>query len=195
MNNDILERFYDLMVKPRMAMGDIVKMCTVTQAVLIVMGSTLLCTLAFDEAIFANNAALIALQLLLAVLAWGVGAAIWHMLASLAGADGSVRELLIGSGFAYFIQILLVPLYLLAAVLPNGMQAAALLAIALIPLWSAALIAIAISAVYQISLKKAVLIMIMPVLILIVLAMLAMIGLGSAIINMFDAVPLLPANF
>lgn len=138
---------------------------------------------------------LLGLQVVSSVLVWGVSTAIWHLLAELLGARGSVRELLVAVGFVSFIQILMIPVYLIANVMLEGSET--LLAIAGIALmiWSSVLEIFAIQSVYHISGAKAVLIFLLPVLIAIGLAVVTVVLAGSMIMTAASQIMVNPPQF
>lgn len=194
---NLLETIYDLLVSPRTAFEEILQTKTIWQAFWIVLFSNALIILAFFSGSMelGFKIFLLGLQVVSSVLVWGVSTAIWHLLAELLGARGSVRELLVAVGFVSFIQILMIPVYLIANVMLEGSET--LLAIAGIALmiWSSVLEIFAIQSVYHISGAKAVLIFLLPVLIAIGLAVVTVVLAGSMIMTAASQIMVNPPQF
>lgn len=164
----LLETIYDLMVKPKVAIEEIIQTKSVLQAFQVVLISTILSTLAIYAGTFEGTAKwfIVILQILSSVFVWGLSAAIWHLFAELLGASGSIKKLITAIGFVYFIQILIIPIYLLASFIPDIGVALVAIATILFTIWSITLEIFAIGKVYSVSGAKATLILFLPVIII-----------------------------
>lgn len=165
---NFLETIYDLMMKPKVAFEEIIATKSVLQAFQVVFASTILSTLAIYAGTVEGSTKwfIVILQILSSVFVWGLSAAIWHLFAELLGASGSVKKLLTAIGFVYFIQILVVPIYLIASFAPDIGVALIAIATILFTIWSIVLEIFAISKVYSVSGVKATFILFLPVIII-----------------------------
>lgn len=178
----LLECFYVLLTSPKRAGRIIMEQHTLAQAAMIVVVASLLSTLGGLSAQFLTGVSGILLALVYglgAVFLWGLMAAVCHLFASLLGGTGEVRQFLKVLGFVDFLDVLLLPLYFLAALVDSAaLFAGASLGIWL---WKCALYVMAVQTVYAVSAGKALLILVLPF--LVILAMLLLGGiLGVSIV-------------
>lgn len=194
---NLLETIYDLLVGPKTAFEEIVQTKTIGQAFWIVLFSNALIILAFFSGSMelGFKIFLLLLQVVSGVLIWGVSTAVWHLLAELLGARGSVRELLVAVGFVSFIQILMIPVYLIANVMLEGSEALLAIAGIVLMIWSSVLEIFAIQSVYRVSGAKAVLIFLLPVLIAIGLVVVTVVLAGSMIMTAASQIMVNPPQF
>lgn len=164
----VLELLYDMLVKPKAAFKVIVWEEKVAKACQIVLFSTVFSSLAASAGIFEGTfkGIILLAQIVCSVLTWGICAAVWHLLAELLGGQGSVKKLLTAIGFTYFLQLLIIPIYLIASFLPTFGFLIILLATLIITVWSVVLGILAIREVYQFSGGRASFVYFLPVLVM-----------------------------
>lgn len=167
--SSILENLYDLLAKPKEAFEVIVSEKRLSKACQIVLFSTVISSLAAYANVFegSSKVAMLLAQIVCSVLMWGVSVSIWHLLAELMGGRGSVKTLLTAIGFTYFLQLLVVPIYLIASFFSGVGFLLLVIATLVIAVWSIVLGILAIREVYQLSGGKATLVYFLPVLIFI----------------------------
>ncbi|MDF2566054.1 MAG: Yip1 protein [Massilibacillus sp.] len=167
--SSILETLYDMLTKPKEAFQVIVSEGRLAKSCQIVLFSTVISSLAAYANVFEGGfkGAMLLAEIICSVLLWGVSVSVWHLLAELIGGRGSVRRLLTAIGFTYFLQLLIVPIYLIASFLPTVGFLLSMIATLVVAVWSIVLGILAISEVYQLSGGKATLIYFLPVLIFI----------------------------
>ena len=167
--SSILETLYDLLAKPKEAFEVIVSEARVAKACQIVLFSTVISSLAAYANVFegSSKGAMLLAQIICSVLMWGISVAIWHLLAELMGGRGSVKTLLTAIGFTYFLQLLVVPIYLIASFFPGVGFLLIMIATLIVAVWSIVLGILAIREAYQLSGGKATLVYFLPLLIFI----------------------------
>ena len=121
--------------------------------------------------------------------------AIWHLLAEILGEKGSAKQLLTATGFIYFLQILIVPFYLLATFWPTLGIAVVTITTICLAIWSLYLQIAAISVVYHMSMAKACLILFLPILIFIGVVIIMVISLSSFFISAANEFLVNPPQF
>lgn len=165
--SSILETLYDMLVRPKEAFQVIAVYGKLSKACQIVLFSTVISSLAAYANVFEGSfkGAMLLMQIVCTVLMWAISTAVWHLLAELIGGRGSVKELLTTIGFTYFLQLLIVPIYLLASFLPSIGFLLIMMATLIIAVWSIVLGILAIAEVYQLSGGKAALVYFLPLLI------------------------------
>lgn len=193
---NILETIYDLMLKPRLGFRDITETRSLKQGLLIIVFSTIITTLGmWSGSDFQSKIFLIIIQLFGSLFMWVISAAVFHLIAELLGGSGTVKQLLKATAFIAFLQILLVPVYLLAAFLPSNGAAIIGIATFLISIWSIVLDVLAIQSVYNVSGAKATLIFLLPLLVFIGGIMLLFIVAGSFLATAASNLFLNPPQF
>ncbi len=167
--SSILETLYDMLTRPKEAFQVIVSEGRLAKSCQIVLFSTVISSLAAYANVFEGGfkGAMLLAEIICSVLLWGVSVSVWHLLAELIGGRGSVRRLLTAIGFTYFLQLLIVPIYLIASFLPAVGFLLSMIATLVVAVWSIVLGILAISEVYQLSGGKATLIYFLPILIFI----------------------------
>lgn len=165
--NSILEMLYDMLARPKEAFQVISEHGKLSKACQIVLFSTVISSLAAYANVFEGNfkGAMLLAQIVSSVLMWGLSVAVWHLLAELLGGRGSVKTLLTTIGFTYFLQLLIVPVYLIASFLPTFGFLLIMIATLAFAVWSIVLGILAIREVYQLSGGKATLVYFLPLLI------------------------------
>ncbi|MEN6414839.1 MAG: Yip1 family protein [Veillonellales bacterium] len=130
---------------------------------------------------------LILLQVIGSLLLWFVGAALWHLIAEILGGRGTAVGLLAALGFANIPRIFIVPLWVLAALMPQGIRPLLMTVTGLaIAIWILALDVEAIRGAHVVSGSKAVLILLTPLLLIVAVAA-AMVAILGA--TMFSVMP------
>lgn len=165
--SSILETLYDMLVRPKEAFQVIAGYGKLSKACQIVLFSTVISSLAAYANVFEGSFKSVILfgQIVFSVLVWGISVAVWHLLAELLGGRGSVKTLLTTIGFTYFLQLLIVPIYLLASFLPTVGFLLIMIATLAFAVWSIVLGILAICEVYQLSGGRATLVYFLPLLI------------------------------
>jgi len=165
--SSILEILYDMLARPKEAFQVIASYGKLSKAFQIVLFSTVLSSLAAYANVFEGSfkGAMLLAQIVCSILMWGISVAVWHLLAELLGGRGSVKTLLTAIGFTYFLQLLIVPIYLIASFLPAVGFLLIMIATLVFAVWSIVLGILAICEVYQLSGGKATLVYFLPLLI------------------------------
>lgn len=165
--SSILETLYDMLVRPKEAFQVIAGYGKLSKACQIVLFSTVISSLAAYANVFEGSFKSVILlgQIVFSVLVWGISVAVWHLLAELLGGRGSAKTLLTTIGFTYFLQLLIVPIYLLASFLPTVGFLLIMIATLAFAVWSVVLGILAICEVYQLSGGRATLVYFLPLLI------------------------------
>lgn len=179
----ILELIYDVLFKPRQAFLRIKEEPKPWQSVWIVVVNSLLVGIAVSagqEAFSSGLKALIGnLQLIGNLMSWMIMTAIWHLIAELSGGKGEAKALLTSIGYTYFLQMLLLPVYLIASFLSYETATTLLIICGIAVLvWGVVLEVIAIQTIYEVSGAKAFLIFLLPVIALTVCILLVCILMG-----------------
>ena len=183
----LLETMYDLLLKPKKAMPEIMQAKSLKQSLLVVLFCTILTTWGgLTAGLFSGTSQIIIVffDLIGSLFIWGATTAIWHLFAELTGGSGQIQQLLKLLGFIYFIDVLLIPIYLVAAVTSSA--GVVIVATILVWIWKAVLSIFALKAVYGISKAKAVLIFFLPFLIFVGLFLCSMLLAGSLMMTMFN---------
>jgi hypothetical protein len=167
--SNLYETLYDVLFQPRKAMREIAVDRKVGQAVLVFLVSVLIPVWALYFGLKAAGIPkvvhiIIAVQLLGSLVMWVAGTALWHLIAEFFGGRGTAVGLFTALGFAHIPRILLVPLWVLAALLPVGVRPLIMAVTGLgVMLWTLALDVEAIRGAHDISGAKAVLVLLTPV--------------------------------
>lgn len=180
-----LELLYDLITKPKEALQQIHQTGSLRRAAEIVVLSTMCSSLiaCSQVGIGGGKSLLLLMQIIGTLLVWAIAAAIWHIIAEMLGGQGKVKRLLTTTGFIYFLQILVVPFYLISAILPAGGFFLIMLSGFIIFVWTCVLNIFAIAEVYQLSGGKAVLIYLMPWIVFIMITIVLMFAIGGVIMS------------
>ena len=183
----LLETMYDLLFKPQKAMPQIMQVKSLKQSLLVVLFCTILTTWGgLTTGIFNGTSQIIIVffDLIGSLFVWGATTAVWHLFAELIGGNGQIKQLLKLLGFIYFIDVLLMPIYLVAAVTSSA--GLVVVATILVWIWKSVLSIFALKAVYDISSAKATLVFFLPFLILLGVFLCSMLLAGSFMMTMFN---------
>lgn len=186
----IWDILYDLLFEPRNAMRKVAEVKNAGQAVLIALISIFIPIFAVSFAIKDTSITtlvhiMIGVKIVASLLVWMIGSAIWNLIAEFFGGKGTALGLFAGLGFAHFPRIFIVPLWALAALMPESIQSLLMvISVLLILCWSVTLDVIAIKEIHQLSTAKAILVMMTPLLVLGLLCFITFIFISSSLINM-----------
>ena len=183
----LLETMYDLLLKPQKVMPEMMQMKSLKQSLLVVLFCTILTTWGgLTTGIFNGTSQIIIVffDLIGSLFIWGATTAIWHLFAELTGGSGQIKQLLKLLGFIYFIDVLLMPIYLVAAVTSSA--GIVIVATILVWIWKAVLSVFALKVVYGISQAKAILVFFLPFLIVVGVFLCSMLLAGSLMMTMFN---------
>ncbi|SDF16286.1 Yip1 family protein [Sporolituus thermophilus] len=164
----LLETLYDVLFHPTAAMRRVASEKRVGQAVLVFLVSVLLPVWGLYFGLKAAGmpqtiSVVVLFQLLGSLLLWVIGAGLLHLIAEFFGGRGSALGLFAALGFAQFPRIFIVPLWVLAALLPDGARPLAMAASALFILfWILALHVVAIKGAHALGGAKAALVLAIP---------------------------------
>lgn len=186
----IWDILYDLLFEPRSAMTKIAEQKNAGQAVIVALLGILLPILAVGFGIKNTGMAtmiyvMAGIKIVVSILLWMIGSAIWHLIAEFFGGKGTAVGLFAALGFAHLPRIFIVPLWALIALMPQSSQTV-LMVIAMLTIlsWSLALDVVAIKEVHQLSTAKAILVMLMPMLLIGLLCLVGFICISSSLIHM-----------
>ncbi len=184
--DSLFEILYDVLFEPRTAMQKIAQQKNVGQALIVVLVSTVIpiwaLSLGITSAVMLTMVhIMMGIKVGASIVIWIIGSAIWQLIAELLGGKGTAVGMLAALGFGHLPRILLVPLWMLISVMPPSSKTL-LLAVAVLVIlgWSLYLDVVAIKEVHQLSAAKAVLVILMPMLFIGLLAVIAMILIGSS---------------
>lgn len=185
----ILDDIYDVLFHPRTALGRIAAERKVAAALIVFLASVFIPMWAINLGLQAAGSTgslslIMVFQAFVSLLAWLAGTAVWHLCAELLGGRGSAVSLLTAFGFAHFPRIFIVPLWVLATLLPDPVVPFFMVLTGLaVALWTLYLEVLAISVVHEISRAKAVLVFLTPLLVLIASAVIITFFAGAALIQ------------
>lgn len=191
----ILEDIYDVLFHPRSALGRIAAEKKLAASLTVVLFSVLIPVWAIHLGLQAAGSPgplslIIVFQVFASMIAWLAGTAVWHLCAELLGGRGSAVSLLTAFGFAHFPRIFIVPLWVLATLLPDTVIPFFMVLTGLaVAIWTLYLEVLAISAVHEISRAKAVLVFLTPMLVLIAGAVIVIFFAGAALIEWPSGLP------
>lgn len=187
---NVFDALYDVLFQPKIAMQMIAEQKKISQAVIVFFLSLVIPLWALyfgmqDVGMSAMVPFVIGFKIVSSMLMWFMGAAVWHLIAEFLGGRGTGLGLFTTLGFAQFPQVLIVPLWVIAALLPASLKSI-MMAVAALTIfgWSFFLTITAIKEVYEFSTAKAMLVMITPVLAILVVCAIAFIFIGSAVTQM-----------
>lgn len=191
----ILEDVYDVLFHPQAAFGRIAAEGKLSSALVVFLISVFVPMWAIYLGLKVTSSPhsvglVMLLQAIGSVAMWLLGTAVWHLCAELLGGQGSVKGLLAALGFVHFPRILIVPLWVVATWLPDAVAPLFLAGTgAVLAFWILTLQVLAISAVYEISRAKAVLVFLTPVLFFIGAIVLIAFFAGAAMIQWPMGIP------
>ncbi len=183
----------DLLCRPRETLACIKEEGRFRDAVLILVFCQSLNSIIWsaEEISIFFKAALLFIQLIVAIFFWAFAGGVWHFGAKLLGGTGEYKNLLKLTAFTSFLNVINLPFYLLTFVFPAIGLFHVVAVSSLISLWIIALQIISIQENYELSILKSCILYVMPVAFLIacaaVLALLLIAGLGFGLENLDDA--------
>ena len=188
-----LETIYDVLFKPKAAMEYIAEKKLTGQALAMFTIGMLVPVWAVYTGIKGTPAmpvlgGMFALHFFGSLVFWILGAAILNFVAELAGGRGTAVGLFAAMGFSHLPRVAVIPLGVIAALLPDGVRGLAFGAIGvLVVIWTLMLNVAAIRGAHGLSASMAVLVLFAPILALfgVVIAMIVFIG---------SAIPQIPFN-
>ncbi len=187
---NVFDALYDVLFQPKIAMKMIAEQKKISQAVIVFFLSLVIPLWALyfgmqDVGMSAMVPFVIGFKIVSSMLMWFMGAAVWHLIAEFLGGRGTGVGLFTTLGFAQFPQVFIVPLWVIAALLPVSLKSI-MMAIAALTIfsWSFFLTITAIKEVYEFSTAKAMLVMITPILVILVVCAIAFTFIGSAVTQM-----------
>jgi hypothetical protein len=187
---NLFEVLYDVLFQPRIAMQTIVVKRNIGQAIVVFLLSILIPIWAMyfglQSAGMANMIQLIiGCKVLGSIAMWIMATAVWHLIAEFFGGKGTALGLFSTLGFAHFPHVLIVPLWVFAALMPASVKTIIMVVSVLgILFWSCFLTIMGIKEVYQFSTAKAVLVIVTPVLIMLLVFGIVFTFIGSAFTHM-----------
>lgn len=188
--SSIWDILYDLLFEPRSAMGKIAEQKNAGQAIIVALLGILLPILVVGFGIKDTGMAtmiyvMTGIKIVVSLLLWMIGSAVWHLIAEFFGGRGTAVGLFAALGFAHLPRIFIVPLWAVIAVMPESSKTVLMvIAVLMILFWSLTLDVIAIKEVHQLSTTKAVLVMVMPMLLMGLLCLIGFIFIGTSLIHM-----------
>jgi len=184
---NFLETIYDVLFKPRAAMEYIAEKKLTGQALIMFTIGMLVPVWAIYTGLkgspgVAVLGSMFALQFIGSLFLWILGASVLNFIAELAGGRGTATGLFAALGFSHLPRVVVIPLGVIAALLPDSVSGVAFGIIGLIvAVWTLLLTVAAIRGSHGLSGSKAVLVLLAPLLALIGVTIAAVIFLGSAL--------------
>lgn len=169
---EFLERLYDVLFHPAAAMRQIAAGAKVGQAIAAFLLSVLIpaCAMYFgfkSAAITTWGNIILVVQVVGSLLVWWLGAAFLHLIAELFGGQGRAAGLLACMGFSYIPRIFIVPFWVIASMLPEGIRSIILaLSVILVSMWTLSLHVVAIREAHGLTTAKSILVLLSPLLLL-----------------------------
>ena len=186
---NVLEILYDVLFQPSAAMSQVSGRRLIGKGFAVFLLSILLPSLAMwlgmrESGLGAAGSAIIILHIAGSLALWIAGTALLHFIAEFYGGRGMVTGLFAALGFAQLPRIFIVPCWIIAALLPDGMRTLIMgLSTAIVLLWVLMLHVKALEATYGFHKIKAVLVLATPF-----LAMIAFV----ALVAVFATAQLMP---
>ncbi|MDD4600283.1 hypothetical protein SDC9_22939 [bioreactor metagenome] len=186
----LFETLYDVLFQPRAAMRQIAAEKKVGQALIVVLLSSIIPIWAvyfgLKTAGMHHAFGIIGiLQIVGSLAVWVMGAALWHIIAELLNGKGTAVGLLSALGFAHLPRVFIVPLWVIAALLPAGAQALFMgITGVAIAGWVLYLDLAALQETYEISAVKAVLVIMAPPLVIFAAVLAIMVFMGTALLKL-----------
>lgn len=184
------ETLYDVLFQPRTAMRQIAADKQLGQALAVVLLSVIIPVWAVYFGLKTAGmqhafGVFVILQLVGSVAAWIMGAALWHLIAEMAGGKGTAVGLLAALGFAHLPRIFIVPLWVVAALMPAGGRPLVMGMTGLIIAgWVLYLDVAALKEAHELSTAKALLVLLAPPLAIFAVIAAVTIFMGTAFIKM-----------
>lgn len=184
----LFEILYDILFQPAIGMKIIAEQKNVGQAVVVFTLSVMmpigaLCFGLMTTGMSTMVNMMIIFKILGSLVIWIIGAAIWHLVAEFFGGKGTAVGLLAALGFAHAPRIFIVPLWALIAVMPPSNKTLLMtMSVLVVMLWSLFLDLVAIKEIHQLSMSKAVLVLVTPLLFVGILCVIGFTFIGSSLI-------------
>ena len=169
---NVLEILYDVLFQPSAAMSQVSGRRLIGKSFAVFLLSILLPSLAMwlgmrESGLGAAGSAIIILHIAGSLALWIAGTALLHFIAEFYGGRGMVTGLFAALGFAQLPRIFIVPCWLIATLLPDGMRSLMMgLSTAIVLLWVLMLHVKALEATYGFPKIKAVLVLATPFLVM-----------------------------
>lgn len=186
----IWEVWYDMLFRPTDAIRYITRHRPVAGALVTFLSGTMLPLLAMelygqDFLGSSLTGILMIFHILGGVLTWFLGTAVFHLTAEITGGTGSALGLFSAAGFTYLPRLFIAPLWLALALLPEAVRPACLgSGTFVVWLWTVYLDMKAIQENYDLSARKAVFVLILPLLAVLAAILAVMIGAGALLVYM-----------
>lgn len=185
-----LETIYDVLFKPTAAMQNIAEKKLTGQALLMFVISILVPVLAVYPSI-KDMPGVPALGILFIIhsigsfFSWVLGAAVLSFIAELLGGKGTAVGLFAAQGFSHLPRVASLPLWVIAALMPNGIRGLMLgLVGVLVVIWTLALHVAALRGAHGLSSAKAVVVLVAPMVTVIGCIITLIIFLSSSLMNL-----------
>jgi len=168
----LLESLYDILFQPKVGMEKIGQHKQVGQAIVAFLLSMLIPILAFkfayqDPEMTQIINIVIVVKVLVSVLFWLIGSAILSLIAEFFGGTGTAKGVVATLGFAHLPRIFIVPLWLFATAMPASSKIFFMsIAVLIILCWSLYLELVAIQNVHHLSMARAGLVIVTPMLLI-----------------------------
>jgi hypothetical protein len=186
----LFEVLYDVLFQPRIAMQSIAAKRNISQAITVFLLSILIPIGAMYFGLKSAGMATM-IQLIIgckvfgSIIMWVMGTAVWHLIAEFFGGKGTALGLFSTLGFAHFPHVLIVPLWVIAALMPESVKTILMVVSVLgILFWSCFLMIMGIKEVYQFSIAKAALVIVTPILVMLLIVGIFITFIGSAFTHM-----------
>lgn len=184
---NFLETIYDVLFKPKTAMQYIAEKKLTGQALVMFTIGMLVPVWAVytgikGAPIVPMLGGMFVLQFVGSLFLWILGASVFNFIAELAGGRGSAVGLFAAMGFCHLPRVAVIPLGVIAALLPDGLRGIAFGAIGLlVVVWTLMLNVAAIRGAHGLSTAMAVLVLLAPLLTLVGAVIAAVVFIGAAI--------------
>ncbi len=184
-----LETIYDVLFKPTTAMQYIAEKKLTGQALTIFIIGMLVPVWAVYTGIKDTPGVpalgvMFVFHLIGSLVFWVLGASVLNFIAEMAGGRGTAVGLFAALGFSHLPRVAVIPLWVFAALLPNGLRGIAFGAVGLIMIiWTLSLSVAAIRGAHGLSGAKAVLVLVTPMLALVGAVVAIIVFLGSSLMH------------
>lgn len=187
---NFLETIYDVLFKPRSAMQYIAEKKLTGQALVIFTIGMLVPVWALYTGVptaagVSAFSIFFGLNCIGSFICWVLGAAVLNLAAEFAGGRGTAMGLFAALGFAHLPRIAVMPLWVIAALLPAGLRGVAIGVTGLIAVgWTLTLHVAAIRGAHGLSAAKAILVLLAPLLVLLSIVAAVFVFLSSTLMHL-----------
>lgn len=187
---NFLETIYDVLFKPNMAMQYIAEKKLTGQALaMFTIGMLVPVWAVYSGTTVSSGVPALGIMFVLhffgSFICWVFGASILSFIAELAGGRGTAVGLFAAMGFSHLPRVAVTPLWVVAALLPNGLRGIAFGCIGLlVVVWTLMLNVAAIRGAHGLSGPKAVLVLLAPMLAIIGAVIAGVVFLGSSLLQL-----------